>query len=191
NKISVSCLLFRLVKNFHLQSVHLLLDHVKKIISVLFFLIAINFFICAQAPGFQRTFGGQLIENGFDIISTHDGGYAVTGHSNSFTNGDFDVVLIKLDSNADLLWSRTYGGGGGDEALQLVETSDHGFAISGKTSSFGSGNYDAMLIKTDSTGNVVWLKAFSGTAEERILNLRETSDHGFILAGSTHSFGQG
>src|SRR5436190_15925635 len=94
----------------------------------LFFMFT-HFFVCGQPVGFQKTFGGHANDNGFDVISTADGGYAMTGYSNSYSNGDYDALLIKLDSNGNQQWSRIYGGIGNDQAMQLVQTPDGGFAI--------------------------------------------------------------
>lgn len=155
------------------------------------FLMFGHVIVCGQLQGFQKTFGGLSNDHGFDVISTADGGYALAGYSNSYTNGDYDALLIKLDSNGNQQWSRIYGGTGNDQALQLVQTPDGGFALAGKTTSYGSGNFDAMLIRTDPSGYLLWMKTYGGPQEERILNIRQTSDQGFIMAGSTQSFGQG
>lgn len=154
-------------------------------------LMSVHLFAGSQVPVNHKIFGGQSNDNGFDVVSTSDGGYAMTGYSNSYTNGDYDALLTKLDSNCNLQWSRVYGGTGSDQALQLIQTNDGGFALAGKSTSFGAGNFDAMLVRTDANGNLLWIKSYGGSAEERFLNLRETTDHGFILAGSTHSFGHG
>ena len=153
--------------------------------------MCIHLFAVSQIPMNHKIFGGQSNDHGFDVVATSDGGYAMTGYSNSFTNGNYDVLLTKLDSNCNLQWSRVYGGTGSDQALQLVQTHDGGFVLAGKSTSFGAGDFDAILVRTDANGNLLWIKSYGGSTEERLLNLRETADHGFILAGSTYSFGMG
>jgi hypothetical protein len=163
----------------------------KKVCIFCLVLLTKNFPALSQTV-FQRSFGGSHEDYGFAIVKTIDGGFAMAGHSNSFSaGGDFDVLLIKLDGNSNFQWARTYGGSGNDQSLQLVQTSDSGFAIAGKTTSYGSGDFDALLVKADKNGNLQWLKTYGGPQEERLLNIRETSDHGFILSGSTLSLGQG
>jgi len=163
---------------------------VKIFVSITFLHFAFVFFAKGQTTC-QKAFGGINNDSGFDVIATSDGGYAMAGSSDSYTAGNLDALLIKMDAYCNIQWKRIYGGTGNEHVLQLVQTQDGGFVLAGKTSSYGSGDYDAMLMKTDSTGNLLWMKAYGGAAEERILNIRETTDHGFILAGSTLSFGQG
>ena len=154
------------------------------------FLLFTSSIISAQ-PVYQKTYGGPLQDYGYGIVSTMDGGFAVIGHSNSFNPSNFDALLIKLDANANVQWSRLYGGAGVEEAMKLVQTSDGGYAICGNTTSYGSGGKDALLIKADAGGNLEWIKTYGGLTNDGFLSIHETKDHGFILGGSTTSFGQG
>jgi hypothetical protein len=88
-------------------------------------------------------------------------------------------------------WNKTYGGTNWDYAYALVQTSDGGYALAGFTMSFGAGNADFWLVKTDSTGNVLWSKTYGGTSEDWAEALVRTSDGGYALAGWTVSFGVG
>jgi hypothetical protein len=91
-------------------------------------------------------------------------------------------------------WSQTYGGIEDDGALHLVyvvETSDGGFAVTGNTKSFGTGNTDFWLIKTDESGNMEWNKTYGGVDFDIPYGLIQTSDGGYALAGETKSFGIG
>jgi hypothetical protein len=89
-------------------------------------------------------------------------------------------------------WSKTYGGTGHDYAMgNNVQTKDGGYAISGYTASFGAGNYDAWLIKTDSVGNIEWNMTYGGSQEDQFSDMIKTNDGGFILSGWTASFGAG
>ena len=111
--------------------------------------------VAAQIPAHIKTFGSNGDDSAFDIVFTSDGGYAMVGSSTSFNNGNSDVLLIRLDSAGNQLWARVYGGTQNEQALQLVQTPDSGFAIAGKTSSFGAGDFDAMLLKTDATAKIL------------------------------------
>jgi hypothetical protein len=160
-----------------------------KFLCCIFFFVPV-IFCGAQSVTFQKAIGGVRDDYGFGLTATSDEGYALTGNSNSFNTND-DIILIKLDSHAAVEWSRFYDGGGNDYGNQLVQLNDGGYGITGKTNSFGAGLFDAILMKTDSTGNFQWMKTYGGIAEERILNIRSTSDQGYLLSGSTQSFGQG
>ena len=101
----------------------------------------------------NKTFGGSLGDVGLSVQQTTDGGYIITGYIG--TNGSSDVWLIKTNSQGTEEWNKTYGGGDSDGGHSVQQTSDGGFVIIGKTFSFGNGDYDIWLIKTDSQGNTV------------------------------------
>jgi predicted secreted protein len=101
----------------------------------------------------SQTYGGPYDEVANALVQTSDGGYALGGLTGSYGAGDFDFWLVKTTSSGTTQWSQTYGGSDDDEAYSLIQTSDGGYALAGFTASYGAGNYDAFLVKTDSSGN--------------------------------------
>ena len=145
----------------------------------------------------DKTFGGRLDDEGNSIRRTADGGYIIAGKTRSMSSdGNYDASLIKIDEFGNEIWDRTFAGPLDDEADLALPTSDGGYIVVGATSSYGAGGYDAWLIKTDGEGNRVWDRTFGGVESElnpwsKGWSAEQTDDGGYILAGSTKSYGSG
>ena len=98
------------------------------------------------------------------------------------------VFTVKADA---AMWNQTYGGTEEDFGRSVVETSDGGYAVAGKTESFGSGSSDFWLVKTDVNGTMVWNQTYGGIQDDFGRSVVETSDGGYAIAGYTLSFGSG
>jgi len=94
-------------------------------------------------------------ERGYDVIQTLDGGFAVAGHSRASGVDHTDIVLIKTDASGAKQWIRTYGSTADETAVSVRQTPDGGYLIGGTTKSYGAGEKDAFVIKTDSGGLTV------------------------------------
>ncbi len=99
-------------------------------------------------------------------------------------------TILSAQTAPDTAWTRMYGGGFFDWAWQVEQTTDGGYIVIADYS-FGSMDYDAWLIKTDSNGDILWSKTFGGLAEDRGQSVQQTTDGGYIIAGTTSSFGNG
>jgi uncharacterized delta-60 repeat protein len=139
----------------------------------------------------SRTFGGEGLDQAGTVQQTSDGGYIIAGRTESFGAGWDDVYLIKTDADGHEVWSRTFGGIHQDSARSIQQTSDGGYIVAGFTNSFGAGLEDVYLIKTDANGDAVWTKTFGGAMMEGASSVQQTSDGGYIVAGSTFSSGAG
>ena len=139
----------------------------------------------------DKTFGGGEGDWGTSVQQTADNGFIILGHTLSFGNGYYDIFMIKTDSEGNEIWVKTFGGNEEDFGYSVIQTSDGGYILVGFTVSFGSGNKDVWIIKTDSQGNEEWNKTYGGSEREIGFAVEQTSDDGFIITGltETNTFG--
>ncbi|MBE0433655.1 choice-of-anchor D domain-containing protein [candidate division WOR-3 bacterium] len=138
-----------------------------------------------------KTYGGTGVDIGSAVQQTADNGYIIAGYTKSFGAGNYDFYLIKTDANGDTLWTKTYGGAGADYGYSVQQTADYGYIVAGYTNSFGAGNSDYYLVKTDANGDMLWAKTYGGTDADYGYSVQQTADYGYIVAGYTMSFGAG
>ena len=137
----------------------------------------------------DRSFGGSLNDQGFFLISANDGGFVITGVTRSQNDSSGDLWLIKVNNTGEILWEKTFGGENFESGRSLQQTSDEGYIIVGQTESFGNGNNDAYLLKTDSQGNEIWSRTYGGSGTDQGRYVVETLDQGYIISGYTDSYG--
>jgi parallel beta-helix repeat protein len=121
------------------------------------------------------------------MVQTSDGGYALAGKK------DTQVWILKVDSAGKQQWNWTLGVqlDGWKGLAQIIQTSDGGYAIAGTAPSDSAGETDFLLLKTSSTGELLWSKKYGGVSNDSANSLIQTSDGGYALVGSTESFDLG
>jgi len=162
------------------------------LLTSLFFLLTSSF-VLADGPAvqWQKTFGGVYTDVGKSVQQTIDGGYIIAGGTESFGAGAYDVYLIKTDSDGNLQWQKPLGGRDSEIGYSVDQSMDDGFIIVGNIYYFSTGQNDVYLVKTDSAGNLQWQKTFGGTGWDDGCSVQQTTDGGYVIVGSTESFGQG
>lgn len=140
----------------------------------------------------SRTYGTTQADWAMDIVEcTSDSGFAMVGYTNGLGEGGYDVLLIRTDKDGNELWRQTYGGSDWDFGYSLKETPDSGFVICGETYSFGNGNNDAYVIKTDWLGDTLWTRTYGGSGAEAANDILVGSDASYAWVGYTSSMGAG
>ncbi|MCU0612232.1 MAG: DJ-1/PfpI family protein [Candidatus Eisenbacteria bacterium] len=137
----------------------------------------------------SRVYGGPGWEAGTTICPAQGGGYLIAGSTTSAGAGGKDMLLLKVDESGNELWSRTFGGSGMDLAASVVQDADGNVMVLGHTESFGAGEDDLYLVKTDADGNELWTKLIGSASSEMGGAVSVTSEGGYVIAASTGGSG--
>lgn len=156
------------------------------------------------AKQWEKSYGGSSDEYGYSIVAAPNGGYLIAASTVS-TNGDitsnhggFDVWLIKIDDNGNIVWQKTYGGSGSENPRSLIAAADGGYFVAGTTNSSDgdvSGYHmppslyypsDVWLLKVDASGVVIWQKCYGGIDDEIAFSATESAD-GYAIIGHTYA----
>ena len=132
------------------------------------------------------TFGGTGDEEIEFVRQTADGGYVLIGNTDSHVNSS-DIWFVKIDSNGNMQLNNTFGGIGREKTYSVSQVAG-GYIIAGYTESYGAGDYDFWLVKTDKEGKEQWNNTFGRDRNDWIESIQQTRDGGYILAGVTLSF---
>ena len=134
----------------------------------------------------SQTFGGTQNDFGKSIEQTDDHGFIIFGWTWSSGNGYGDLWMIKTDPQGNEEWNKTFGGSNTERGWSGHQTTDGGYVVVGEITSFGNGQQDVWLIKTDSQGNEEWNRTFGGSLSEIGYSVQQTRDGGFIITGSSN-----
>ncbi|MEO8087057.1 MAG: T9SS type A sorting domain-containing protein [Bacteroidota bacterium] len=138
-----------------------------------------------------KTYGSASVDDGLCVTKTADGGFAIAGETLGFGSGTYDSWFIKTDSAGNIEWDKTYGGANYEYTSALIQTQDHGYLQAGSTGSFGVGDYEGYLVKTDSAGNIEWSKSYGDTTNDHLNSAYQSLDGGYVLSFSNYNFSTG
>lgn len=151
------------------------------------------FLLKTDASGVEqwsKTYGTSDYELGYSVQQTSDGGFIIAGLSGSDWDHT-DALLIKTDSAGNQQWRKTFGGNWEDAAYCVRQTSDGGYILTGQFDTLFGTDLDLWLIKTDPSGNKQWDKVFGGRQFDCGFSVRQDSDGGYAVAGTTVGSGTG
>ena len=141
--------------------------------------------------GWEYFFGGNRRETSFAIAAFPDGGTISVGYTRSKKNGDADILLLRLDAGGRLIWQKTYGGNGRDMATSVSVLPDGGFVTAAINQHEKNGQGDALIMRHDKNGNLVWKKKIGGNKYDIPYAIKAGKDGHIIVAGYTKSAGAG
>lgn len=136
----------------------------------------------------HKALGDVNVDQGYCVRQTSDTGYVIAGYTNSVGFGGYDMYLIKTDKLGNVQWAKTYGGPDWDFAFSVRQTPDNGYIITGGTYSFGNGDEDVYIVRTNAVGDTLWTRTYGGVGEDVGNEVQNTSDGGFIISGSSKSY---
>lgn len=139
----------------------------------------------------SKFYGTNNVDHGTDIVQTLDSGYAISGYTNGAGFGGYDAYLIKLDKDGNLEWETTFGGSDWDFAHAIQQRSDSGYVLVGETYSFGEGNNDVYVIRTDKNGSVIWEQTIGTPGNDVGKDFILTTFQSTIITGTTNGKGAG
>lgn len=138
----------------------------------------------------SKVFGAAGAESVRKVAATADGGLLVTGQTKSFGNANGDILAFKINNSGSIVWSRKFGIGStyGDLGMDIIETTDGGYAISGIINVIGK-IADAVVIKLDNVANVVWTKRFDHLDGDDGVGIVQKGDTLVVAIDLQNSFG--
>jgi hypothetical protein len=137
------------------------------------------------------TFGGTGQDYGYCGVQTFDGGFMVVGANETATKG-YEIYIRKLYPNGGLEWRRFYGGTDNEEAYSVRQVgSDSGYVVVGWTDSYGAGDWDVYLLRTDSAGDTLWTTTYGDSLRDWGWEIELLQHDEYIISGTTRSYGAG
>jgi len=132
-----------------------------------------------------RTFEGSNYGAFFDIVLTEDGNILAVGATNHLHVPPYsgDALLMKLTLEGDLLWERTWGGDGYEQAWSVAPAEDGGYYVFGETDSYGAGDRDFFLLKTTQDGSEEWFKTYGRSRREWPYGMLRLSSGNLLIHG--------
>ncbi|MBA7479845.1 hypothetical protein ES707_15286 [subsurface metagenome] len=140
----------------------------------------------------EQIIGGSRQDIAYSVRQTTDGGYIMAGQTRSYSVGDeWHVYLIKTDASGNMEWEQALTENVHSSAGSIEQTTDSGYIIGAEIWSENTSSLDFYLVKTDASGNIEWEKSFGGSDREDGEAVQQTTDGGYIIVGSTYSYGAG
>ncbi|GGG18215.1 hypothetical protein GCM10011323_23020 [Pontibacter amylolyticus] len=149
----------------------------------------------------DKRFGGSKDDYLMSLTVASDGGYLLGGLSSSDIGGDktgalkgaYDFWVVKIDTDGNKVWDRTYGGSGDDQLISIAPTLDGGYFLGGMSSSgiggdkseASRGGGDYWVMKINAVGDKIWDKTLGGASFDDFASLVTTPDGGCLLGGTS------
>ena len=156
----------------------------KFVFFILSLLIAGNAYSQCNSNTFRFVLGGNGTESAQSIIEIAGGDMIIGGETTSFGSGAEDLFLTRMTPDGQIVWSRTYGGTAREQFRRMSLALDGSILLAAQTMSYGNTKGEAIAMKIDLNGNVLWSSKFSLSNESSLgLDILSTTDNGYVLCG--------
>jgi hypothetical protein len=135
----------------------------------------------------EKTFGGLLDETPESIIELSNSEFCIAGTTESFGSGSRDIYMIWIDQSGNLIREKTHGGVSSDGSSKILEIDNQEIMLYGYTYSYGAGNRDLYLLKTNFTGDSLWSQTYGGSGYEESQAFSQLPDGGYLLCAHSSS----
>ena len=105
-------------------------------------------------------------------------GYVVAGDGNTYSNGNSDLLVYRLDASGAKLWRKNYGGLYSEYGGFIQQTADGGFILAGTSDTYTHGDDDLLVYKLDAAGKKLWRKNYGGQFIDNATSIMQTADGG-------------
>lgn len=131
-------------------------------------------------------------ESASRIIEANSTGYIIIGSTKNTSDNSANALVMKIDGSGNTTWKKDFdNNGGGENAADILSTTDGGYVFAGSSSNPTDGKSDVYLVKIDSSGNLSWQKTLGGSETDVGKSIDKTGDGGYIISGYTASYGNG
>lgn len=134
----------------------------------------------------SKKYGGIKRDEGSAIVQARDGGFLLLGNTSSFGDGEENIFLVKVDSDGNQVWQKTFGHTGKNRGIDIIPNRHGGYVFTGVMQTT-TGLGDLVITAIDESGNLSWQHTYGGSGYERGMQIIQSYDGGFMICGSTRA----
>lgn len=151
----------------------------------LFTLLLLSCFSVQSQSTWENFYIHQQTDAGYAVEPTSDGKYIVCGSTRTAGANFDDILLMLIDSTGAVSWAKSFSTPLSDQAYDVKQTADGGFIIAGSSNGTSAGAKNAILIKTNATGDLTWAKVFGNALADEFFAVAELPGGGYVATGSS------
>lgn len=158
----------------------------RKLFLILIYFQIGNCVLSAQSL-FTRTYGAAGEFNmSHSVAQAQDGNYLFCGSTGGWGAVNGDIALVKTDTLGNILWTKLYGNDASEDGISIRALNDNGSIFIGTTNDNTNGDYNILVTRVDSMGEILWSKTLGSLAWDIAKEIIQLNDGGFAIAATTY-----